>query len=262
MHAKFRIYFYNINGNISKTCINYCNDWISEDNTTCTTKCSYLNQLNNLLTHKCVTKCPSNLFYNPELMTCGEKCKEPYKYHIDYKNNTKKCVKKCDEIPYLVEDEDNFECLPFNKFKIMSIESNSTFYLVEFPKYLIKQGNINNFTLRVNFNQNIRKRISLINGTYERIPENNNSIIINIETLKEKQIFIFKDNVDNSYDFGFEVELKYDRKDIIILVFIILLFILIIVLIIIMIKNCYCKSKKNIIDFEMVNDSLLNLTKS
>ena len=79
-------YFYNKDGKISKTCINYCNDWISEDNTTCTTKCEYLNQLSNILTHKCVSKCPNNLFYNPELMTCDDKCKEPYKYFIDYKN--------------------------------------------------------------------------------------------------------------------------------------------------------------------------------
>ena len=220
---------------------------VSEDNTTCTTKCEYLNQLSNILTHKCVSKCPNNLFYNPELMTCDDKCKEPYKYFIDYKNNTKKCVKKCDESPFLVEDEDNFECLPFNKFKIMSIESKTTFYLnnSDFPKYFIKQGNIENFIIRVNFNQNIRKRINLINGQYERIPENNNSIIISIKKLKKKQIFNFKDNVDNSYDFGFEVELKSDRKNIIILILIIFLIILLALLIIITIKIYCCKINKN-----------------
>ena len=166
-------------------------------------------------------------------------------------------MKKCDENPYLVEDEDNLECLPFNKFKIMSIELNSTSYLnqVEFPKYLIKQGNIKNFNIKVNFNQNIRKRISLINGkTYEIIEEKNNSIIIDVKKLKKKQIFNFKDNVDNSYDFGFEIELIYDKKDIIILIFIISLSILILILFILIIKYSCCKSKKIELDLNINNN--------
>ena len=59
-------YFYYENGKISKNCIKYCNDWISEDNTTCTIKCEYLNRLSDSSTYKCVTKCESNSFYNPE----------------------------------------------------------------------------------------------------------------------------------------------------------------------------------------------------
>lgn len=65
-------------------------------------------------------------------MECDEKCKEPY----NYKNYTKKCVEKCNEFPYIVEDEDNKECLIFKKFEITSIDSNSLFYSnqTEIPK--------------------------------------------------------------------------------------------------------------------------------
>ena len=53
-------------------------------------------------------------------MSYKGKCKEPNKYYIHYKNNPKKYLKKCNEIS-LVEEEENLECLPFYKFKIISI---------------------------------------------------------------------------------------------------------------------------------------------
>ena len=46
------------------------------------------------------------------------------------------------------------------------------------------------------------------------------------------------------YDFGFEVELIYDKKDILVLILIISLSILILVLFILIIKYFFCKSKK------------------
>ena len=55
-------------------------------------------------------------------------------------------------------------------------------------------------------NQDIRKRIKLMEGKFEKNPENNNSIIIKIEELKEKQIFNFSDNINDTYYFGFEID--------------------------------------------------------
>ena len=245
--SKIPEYFYYINGKISKNCINYCNEWISEDNKTCTTNCTYINQLSNYASHKCVTQCPSNLFYNPELMICDEKCWEPYLYFIDYKNNTKKCVKKCDEIPYTVKDEDNKECLIFKKFEIISIELNTLVYpeKSESLKFLINYENIDNYKMKVNFNQKIGKRITLIDGEYEIIPEEKNSIIINIGALKEKQNFTFKDSEDNSYDFGFEIELT-QKKDISLnIAFITVTIVLTAVIVLLIILYCKLKGQKN-----------------
>ena len=251
--SKISEYFYYINGKFSKNCINYCNEWISEDNTTCTNNCSYINQLSNYASHKCVTQCPSNLFYNPELMICDEKCWEPYIYYINYKNNTKKCVKKCDEIPYIVEDEDNKECLTFKKFEIISIELNTLIYpeKSESSKFLINYENIDNYKMKVNFNQKIGKRITLIDREYEIIPEEKNSIIINIGTLKEKQNFTFKDSLDNSYDFGFEIELtkKKDKDLSLNIVFITVTIILLAVIVLLIILYCKLKHQKNSINF-------------
>ena len=41
----------------------------------------------------------------------------------------------------------------------------------------------------------------MINGTYERDSDDNKTIMIKIEELKENQKFIFKDCVDESYSF-------------------------------------------------------------
>ena len=248
-------YFFNQDGQISKTCINKCEYWISEDNTTCTTNCSYINQLTVSKTNKCVNICPSNLFYNPEFKKCDDKCEGAYKYFIDYKNNTKKCVIKCNEFPYIVENEDNSECLIFNKFKIISIESNSLSYLnqTDFPTYSIKKESIENVKIRVNFNQNIGKRITLIDGEYEIIPQEKNSIIINIEKLKEKQRFNFKDNVDDSYDFGFELELTTEKKFNLSLLFIILMSIFFVGFVIVLILYIIEKRKSKI-NLNEVND--------
>ena len=247
-------YFFNQDGQISKTCINKCEFYISEDNTTCVTHCSYINQLTDSTTNKCVNICPSNLFYNPELKNCDDKCKGEYKYFIDYKNNTKKCVKKCNEFPYIVENEDNSECLVFNKFKVISIESY-TLYLnqTDFPTYSIKKENFENLKIKVNFNQNIGKRITLIDGEYEIIPHEENSIMINIKELKEKQSFNFKDNVNDSYNFGFEVELANEKITKLNLIFIILMSIFFISFVIVLILYIIEKRKK-VINLNEVND--------
>ena len=247
-------YFFNQDGVISEKCINKCDFWISEDNTTCTTNCSYIKQLTDSTTNKCVSKCPSNLFYNPELKNCDDKCKGEYKYFIDYKNDTKKCVKKCNEFPYIVENEDNSECLVFNKFKVISIELYSLYLnQTEFPTYWMKKENFENVKIKVNFNQNIGKRITLIDGEYEVIPHEENSIMINIKELKEKQKFNFKDNINDSYNFGFEVELPNEKWTKLNLTLIILMSIFLIFFVIVLILYIIEKRKK-IINLNQVND--------
>ena len=249
-------YFFNDDGKVSKNCINFCDYFISEDNTNCVTKCSYINQLTDLTINKCITKCPSNLFYTPEKNSCSKKCEVPYKYYIDYKNNTKKCVKACNEYPYIVENNENFECLIFHKFKIISIESNSLCHInqSDFPKYSINQQNIDNLKIRVNFNQNIGNRIILNNGKYEIIPQEKNSIIINIEEFNEKQSFIFKDNLDDSYDFGFELEITNIKKNNLNIILIIMTSILFAGFVIVLILFIVEKRKKNRINLNEVND--------
>ena len=249
-------YFFNDDGKVSKNCINFCDYFISEDNTTCVTKCSYINQLTDLTINKCITKCPSNLFYTPEKNSCNKKCEIPYKYYIEYKNNTKKCVKTCNEYPYIVENNENFECLIFNKFQIISIESNSLSYINQndFPKYSINQQNTDNLTIRVNFNQNIGKRITLIDGKYETIPQEKNSIIINIEEFSQKQSFNFKDNLDDSYDFGFELEITNIKKNNLNIILIIMTSILFAGFVIVLILFIVEKRKKNRINLNEVND--------
>ena len=189
-------------------------------------------------------------------MECNEKCGEPYIYYIDYKNNTKKCVEKCNEFPYIVLDEDNKECLIFNKFEITSIDSNSLFHSnqTKIPKYLINKENINNLKIKVNFNQNIGKRITLIDGEYEIIPEEKNSIMINIKTLKEKQNFTFKDSVDNSYEFGFEIELTFEKDISLNISFIVVTVILSAVIVLLIILYCKLKKKQNLNNYRQESD--------
>ena len=162
-------------------------------------------------------------------------------------------MKKCDEIPYIVEDEDNKECLTFKKFEIISIELNTLIYpeRPESSKFLINYENIDNYKMKVNFNQKIGKRITLIDREYEIIPEEKNSIIINIGTLKEKQNFTFKDSLDNSYDFGFEIELtkKKDKALSLNIAFITVTIILLAVIVLLIILYCKLKHQKNSINF-------------
>ena len=111
-------YYDDRNGNRSKFCLkkDKCDSWISSNDTICLNDCKIIGELSDLTSHLCSQFCSSNLFFTPELMICDSQCKEPFKYYIKYENETKKCVQKCDEFPYIVLDEDNSECLIFKKF--------------------------------------------------------------------------------------------------------------------------------------------------
>ena len=163
-------------------------------------------------------------------------------------NLTTNCVKKCDKYPYIVLDEGNLECLIFNKFEIISIQMNPVINSKneKFPIYYINKG-IKNLTIKVAFNQNIRKRIELLNGNFEINRENNNSIIIKIEDINEKRIFNFRDNIDDSYHFGFEIDVV-SSFDLLVVILIGVIVILSIILIIISI--CFCKKQKQSNDFK------------
>ena len=116
-------------------------------------------------------------------------------------------------------------------------------------------------TIKITFNQNIRNRLNLINGTYERIDKDNNSIIIKISELKTKKTFNFSDNIDESYYFGFELEIisHFDLLFLVIIIICSIFFILFIVFL-----SLYCKAKKNMKEsnnnrsFGINNNSLLN----
>ena len=174
-------YYDDRKGTRSKKCLkkDMCDSWISSNDTICLGDCKLINELSDLTSHLCVNFCSSDLFYTPELMICDKQCNDPYQYYITYENKTKKCVKKCDEYPYLVLDEDTFECLLFSKFEIMSIQASPKLNSnnEKFPTYSVEK-NIKNLKIKITFNQNIRKRVGLIDGTYERINDDNNSIII------------------------------------------------------------------------------------
>ena len=178
-------------------------------------------------------------------MICDKQCNVPYKFYITYENKTKKCVKKCDEFPYLVLDEDTFECLTFYKFEIMSIQTNPILNSnkEKFPTYFVNKY-IKNLTVKVTFNQNIRKRIQLINGTYERIYDDNNSIIFRIAELKGKKTFNFSDNINNSYYFGVELE-TISYVNLLLVILIIICAILLILLIVLWILHCKRKKITN-----------------
>ena len=231
----------------SKLCLKkeMCDSWISSNDTICLNDCKFINELSDLTSHLCANFCHKDLFYTPELMICDKQCNVPYKFYITYENKTKKCVKKCDEFPYLVLDEDIFECLPFYKFEIMSIQTNPILNSnkEKFPTYFVNKY-IKNLTVKVTFNQNIRKRIQLINGTYERIYDDNNSIIFRIAELKGKKTFNFSDNINNSYYFGFELE-TISYVNLLLVILIIICAILLILLIVLWILHCKRKKIKN-----------------
>ena len=179
-------------------------------------------------------------------MICDSKCKEPFKYYNKYENKTKKCVKKCDEFPYIVLDEDNLECLIFNKFEIISIQMNPIFNSnkEKFPTYSINKGT-KNITIKVIFNQNIRNRINLLNGSFQKNTENNNSIIIKIENLHEKKIFNFTDNINDTYFFGFEIDLISPLEPLLIIFFVIICFLLFLLILILIVYLCKKKKKSD-----------------
>ena len=232
-------YFDDRKGTRSKLCLKkeMCDSWISSNDTICLNDCKFINELSDLTSHLCANFCHKDLFYTPELMICDKQCNVPYKFYITYENKTKKCVKKCDEFPYLVLDEDTFECLPFNKFEIMSIQTNPMLNSnkEKFPTYFVNKY-IKNLTVKVTFNQNIRKRIQLINGTYERIYDDNNSIIFRVAELKGKKTFNFSDNINNSYYFGFELE-TISYVNLLLVILIIICAILLILLIVLWILH-------------------------
>ena len=89
-------YYDDRNGIRSKICLKKekCDSWISSNDTICLDDCKTINELSDLNNHLCVKSCDINLFYNPELMTCDNQCKDPFKYFITYENHTKICVKK------------------------------------------------------------------------------------------------------------------------------------------------------------------------
>ena len=240
-------YFDDRKGTRSKLCLKkeMCDSWISSNDTICLNDCKFINELSDLTSHLCANFCHKDLFYTPELMICDKQCNVPYKFYITYENKTKKCVKKCDEFPYLVLDEDTFECLPFNKFEIMSIQTNPILNSnkEKFPTYFVNKY-IKNLTVKVTFNQNIRKRIQLINGTYERIYDDNNSIIFRVAELKGKKTFNFSDNINDSYYFGFELE-TISYVNLLLVILIIICAILLILLIVLWILHCKRKKKTN-----------------
>jgi len=238
-------YFDDRSGNRSKHCLKKeeCDSWISSNDTICLDDCKTINELSDLnSSHLCVQFCHSDLFFTPELMICDTQCKDPYIFFIKYENKTKKCVKNCEEFPYIVLDEENSECLIFNKFEIISIQMNPSINSnkEKFPTYFVYKP-IKNITIKVTFNQNIRKRVKLLGGSYQKNLENNNSIIIKIEELKEKHIFNFSDSLNDTYYFGFEIDL-ISSIDILLIILIIISCVLLILLIISLIF--YHKKKK------------------
>ena len=238
-------YFDDRGGNRSKHCLKKeeCDSWISSNDTICLDDCKTINELSDLnSSHLCVQFCHSDLFFTPELMICDTQCKDPYIFFIKYENKTKKCVKNCEEFPYIVLDEENSECLIFNKFEIISIQMNPSINSnkEKFPTYFVYKP-IKNITIKVTFNQNIRKRVKLLGGSYQKNLENNNSIIIKIEELKEKHIFNFSDSLNDTYYFGFEIDL-ISSIDILLIILIIISCVLLILLIISLIF--YHKKKK------------------
>ena len=237
-------YYDDRSGTRSKNCLKKekCDSWISSNDTICLNDCQIINELSDLTSHLCVKFCDNDLYFNPELMTCDIQCNEPYKYFIKYENQTKKCVKKCNEFPYIVLDEDNSECLIFNKFEITSIQMNPIFNYNKnnFPTYFVYKGT-KNITIKVTFNQNIRQRIKLMEGNFEKNPENNNSIIIKIEEIKEKQMFNFTDKINDTYFFGFEIDV-ISSIDIWLIILIVISSVLFISFIISLI--CFIKTKK------------------
>jgi hypothetical protein len=136
-------YFFNDDGKVLKNCINFCDYFISEDNTTCVTKCSYINQLTDLTTNKCITKCPSNLFYTPEKNSCSKKCEVPY-------------CKLCDK-----ETHSKHEFCNIKEFFLSEKEEQKAQFII------IKLNQINNDLLCKIFNTIINDKLDYSNTIYK-----------------------------------------------------------------------------------------------
>ena len=96
----------------------------------------------------------------------------------------------------------------------------------------------------------------MLNGTYERDSEDNKTIIIKIDKLKENKKFIFKDSVDDTYSFGFQIEILYDGK--ILLFFVLMCFFgLLTIILIILLIICYRKKKYNIKNIQNFNNKII-----
>ena len=93
---------------------------LKRDDTICLNDCKLINELSDITSHLCVKYCKLNLFCIPELMTSDKKCNGQYKYYMTYENKTKIRVNKCDDFPYVL-DENNFEYFIFTKFEFTSI---------------------------------------------------------------------------------------------------------------------------------------------
>ena len=242
-------YYDDRDGNRSKKCLKkeICDSWISSNDTICLNDCREIKELSDLNSFLCVKSCDNDLFFTPELMTCDTQCREPFKYFIKYENKTKKCVQKC-EFPYIVSEENNLECLLFNQIEITSIQMNPKFNSNKnkFPTYSIDKGT-KDITIKVTFNQNIRGRIKLRKGNFEENTENNNSLIIKIDELNEKQIFNFSDKMNNSYYFGFKIDIK-SSFDPLIIILIVVIGVLLVSLIVTFI--CFHRKIKNLNDIQ------------
>ena len=155
--------------------------------------------------------------------------------------------------------------MSFKKFEITSIQANAIINSnnENYPVYYVDKD-IKDLKIKITFNQNIRNRLQLIDGTYEKIKEENNSIIIKISELNEDKTFKFSDNLDKSYNFGFELKISspiivsyIDTLSISLIVICVILFILLIVVLILCCKNKKNKDKDNEMIVEVKKNSLL-----
>ena len=78
--------------------------------------------------------------------------------------------------------------------------------------------------------------------------------MINIKTLKEKQNFTFKDSMDNSYEFGFEIELTFEKDISLNISFIVVTVILSAVIVLLIILYCKLKKKQNLNNYRQESD--------
>ena len=93
-----------------------------------------------------------------------------------------------------------------------------------------------------------------MNGVFEQNQEANDSIIIKIEEIKEKKIFNFTDNINNTYYFGFEIDVEKSSFNPLLIILIVIICILFILLILCLIYIC---KKKNKADTRKENSFLI-----
>ena len=85
--------------------------------------------------------------------------------------------------------------------------------------------------------------------------EDNNSIIIKINDLKNKKTFNFSDNINDSYYFGFELEI-ITYVDQLLIIFIIICAVLLILLVILLILLFKKNKKINEINEKLVSPTI------